>query len=167
MSFASHFLTCLGHQIHNWLEIRINTPVFWSLSIICPYQCPPLQVLASAQGARVNSNNELAALNERMQEYVMEVDKERKRSFSRPSEPQNVDATQPVFRNSQKMIEAVMHSAAGGKVHLIMVIEFFPTIFISLAQLLLVLLGCSLYFSSLGTNHQTRISFKTFLQFER
>lgn len=58
-----------------------------------------------------------------MQEYVMQVDKERKQSFNRPSESQNVDATQPVYRNSQKVIEAVMHSAAGGKVHLIMAIH--------------------------------------------
>lgn len=48
----------------------------------------------------------------------MQVDQERKRSFSKPSESQNVDAFQPAFRNSQKVIEAVMHSAAGGKVHL-------------------------------------------------
>lgn len=77
-----------------------------------------MQVLASAQEAKQNANNELSALDERMQDYVKQVDQERKRSVVRPNETPKVDPIQPVFRSSQKVIEAVMHSAAGGKVYI-------------------------------------------------
>lgn len=77
------------------------------------------QVLASAQQAKQNSNHELSDLDERMQDYVRQVDQDRKRSFDRPKESPKLDAIQPVFRSSQKVIEAVMHSAAGGKVQTI------------------------------------------------
>lgn len=77
------------------------------------------QVLASAQEARQNSNHEVSALDVRMQDYLKQVDQERKRSFGRPNESPNLDSIQPVPRSSQKVIEAVMHSAAGGKVQII------------------------------------------------
>ncbi|KAH6833386.1 ARF GTPase-activating protein [Perilla frutescens var. hirtella] len=78
------------------------------------------QVLACAQEARQNSNHDVSALDVRMQEYLKQVDQERKRSFGRPIESPILDSIQPaVFRSSQKVIEAVMHSAAGGKVQTI------------------------------------------------
>ncbi|XP_057791482.1 ADP-ribosylation factor GTPase-activating protein AGD3-like [Salvia miltiorrhiza] len=77
------------------------------------------KVLASAQEARENSNHEISTLNERMQDYIRQVDEEGRRSFCRPKESPNVDAIQPVFRSSQKVIEAVMHASAGGKVQTI------------------------------------------------
>ncbi|XP_047944708.1 ADP-ribosylation factor GTPase-activating protein AGD3-like [Salvia hispanica] len=73
------------------------------------------QVLASAQEARENSNHEISNLNERMQDYIKQVDEAGKK----PTESPRVDATQPVFRSSQKVIEEVMHAAAGGKVQTI------------------------------------------------
>ncbi|XP_042002092.1 ADP-ribosylation factor GTPase-activating protein AGD3-like [Salvia splendens] len=77
------------------------------------------QVLASAQEARENSNHEISNLNERMQDYIKQVDEAGKKSVCRPTESSRVDATQPVFRSSQKVIEEVMHAAAGGKVQTI------------------------------------------------
>ncbi|XP_041996679.1 ADP-ribosylation factor GTPase-activating protein AGD3-like [Salvia splendens] len=73
------------------------------------------QVLASAQEARENSNHEISNLNERMQDYIKQVDQAGKK----PTESPRVDAIQPVFRSSQKVIEEVMHAAAGGKVQTI------------------------------------------------
>lgn len=75
-----------------------------------------MQVLAYAQHARQNSNYELAALNEQMQDYKRKVDQESRRSFNGPHGYPNVDALQPFSRSSNKMIEAVMHSGAEGKV---------------------------------------------------
>ncbi|KAI3455148.1 hypothetical protein Pfo_011811 [Paulownia fortunei] len=77
------------------------------------------QVLAYAQQARQNSNYEQSALNERMQEYKRQVDQESRRSFSGPHGSPNGDAIQPFPRSSHKLIEAVMHSAAEGKVQTI------------------------------------------------
>lgn len=74
--------------------------------------------MAYAQQARQNSNHEQSALNERMQEYMRQVDQENRRSFGGPNDSPNGDAILPFPRNSHKLIEAVMHSAAEGKVHL-------------------------------------------------
>ncbi|GFP82623.1 ADP-ribosylation factor GTPase-activating protein agd3 [Phtheirospermum japonicum] len=71
------------------------------------------QVLAYAQQARQNSNYEQSALNERMQEYIRQVDQESRRSFSGSHGSPNRDAMQPFPRGSHKLIEAVMHSAEG------------------------------------------------------
>lgn len=72
-----------------------------------------LQVLAYSQKARETSMYEQAALNERMQEYKRKIDQERRSSFNGST---NGDVTQPFSRSSHKLIEAVMQSAAEGKV---------------------------------------------------
>ncbi|KAL7139720.1 hypothetical protein ABFS83_09G072500 [Erythranthe nasuta] len=77
------------------------------------------QVLAYAQQARQNSNYEQSSLNERMQEYMRQVDQESRRSFNGPQSSANGDAIQSYPRSSHKLIEAVMHSAAEGKVQTI------------------------------------------------
>ncbi|KAK4350121.1 hypothetical protein RND71_029434 [Anisodus tanguticus] len=74
------------------------------------------QVLAYSQKARESSLYEQAALNERMQEYKKKIDQERRRSFN--GSP-NGDVTQPFSRSSHKLIEAIMQSAAEGKVQTI------------------------------------------------
>ncbi|KAK6147981.1 hypothetical protein DH2020_018893 [Rehmannia glutinosa] len=75
------------------------------------------QVLAYAQQARQHSNYEQSALNERMQEYIRQVEQDSRRSFSGShGSPNGGDAKQPFPRSSHKLIEAVMHSGAEGKV---------------------------------------------------
>ncbi|KAL6584560.1 ADP-ribosylation factor GTPase-activating protein agd3 [Orobanche minor] len=77
------------------------------------------QVLAYAQQARQNSNYEQSSLNERMQEYIRQVDQESRRSFSGSHASPNRDGIHPYPRASHKLIEAVMHSAVEGKVQTI------------------------------------------------
>ncbi|KAL6497165.1 ADP-ribosylation factor GTPase-activating protein agd3 [Orobanche gracilis] len=77
------------------------------------------QVLAYAQQARQNSNYEQSSLNERMQEYIRQVDQESRRSFSGYHASPNRDSIHPYPRASHKLIEAVMHSAVEGKVQTI------------------------------------------------
>ncbi|XP_047322736.1 ADP-ribosylation factor GTPase-activating protein AGD3 isoform X2 [Impatiens glandulifera] len=74
------------------------------------------QVLTYAQQSRERSNYEQAALNERMQEYKRQVDRESK--WSSNGSPIG-NGLQAVGRSSHKMIEAVMQSAAKGKVQTI------------------------------------------------
>lgn len=76
-----------------------------------------LQVLTYAQQSRERSNYEQAALSERMQEYKRQVDRESRWSSSGSNESPNGDGIQAIGRSSHKMIEAVMQSAAKGKVH--------------------------------------------------
>ncbi|KAE9618629.1 putative Arf GTPase activating protein [Lupinus albus] len=76
------------------------------------------QVLTYAQQSRERSNYEHAALNEKMLEYKRKIDRER--WFSNGSTgPPNGDRIQAISRSSHKMIEAVMQSAAKGKVQTI------------------------------------------------
>lgn len=75
-----------------------------------------LQVLTYAQQSRERSNYEMAALSERMQEYKRQVDRESKWSSNGSSGSPNGDGIQAIGRSSHKMIEAVMQSAAKGKV---------------------------------------------------
>lgn len=72
-----------------------------------------LQVLTYARQSRERSNYEQAALNERMQEYKRQVARESR--WSSNGSP-NGDGIQAIGRSSHKMIEAVMQSAAKGKV---------------------------------------------------
>lgn len=75
-----------------------------------------LQVLTYAQQSRERSNYEKAALNEKMQEYKRQVDRE-SRWFSNGSNGSpNGDGIQAIGRSSHKQIEAVMQSASRGKV---------------------------------------------------
>ncbi|KAL6559644.1 ADP-ribosylation factor GTPase-activating protein agd3 [Orobanche gracilis] len=73
------------------------------------------QVLAYAQQARQNSNYEQSSLNERMQEYIRQVDQDSRRSFSGSNASPNRDGIHRYPRDSHKLIEAVMHSAVEGK----------------------------------------------------
>ncbi|KAL8249971.1 hypothetical protein R6Q59_006839 [Mikania micrantha] len=74
------------------------------------------QVLTYAQQSRERSNYEQAALNERMQEYKRQIDRESR--WSSNGSP-NGDGIQAIGRSSHKMIEAVMQSASKGKVQTI------------------------------------------------
>ncbi|XP_016563060.2 ADP-ribosylation factor GTPase-activating protein AGD3 isoform X1 [Capsicum annuum] len=74
------------------------------------------QVLAYSQKARESSMYEQAALSERMQEYKMKIEQDRRYSFNGST---NGDVTHPFSRSSHKLIEAVMQSAAEGKVQTI------------------------------------------------
>ncbi|XP_042502542.1 ADP-ribosylation factor GTPase-activating protein AGD3-like [Macadamia integrifolia] len=80
------------------------------------------QVLTYAQQSRERSNYEQAALTERMQEYKRQIDRESRwssnGSHGSPNGP-NGDGIQSIGRSSHKMIEAVMQSAAKGKVQTI------------------------------------------------
>ncbi|XP_009610098.1 ADP-ribosylation factor GTPase-activating protein AGD3 isoform X1 [Nicotiana tabacum] len=77
------------------------------------------QVLTYAQQSRERSNYEKAALNEKMQEYKRQVDRE-SRWFSNGSNGSpNGDGIQAIGRSSHKQIEAVMQSASRGKVQTI------------------------------------------------
>ncbi|XP_022764147.1 ADP-ribosylation factor GTPase-activating protein AGD3-like isoform X1 [Durio zibethinus] len=77
------------------------------------------QVLTYARQSRERSNYEKAALNERMQEYKRQVDRESRWSSNGSNGSPNGDGIQAIGRSSHKMIEAVMQSAAKGKVQTI------------------------------------------------
>lgn len=77
------------------------------------------QVLTYAQQSRERSNYEQAALNERMQEYKRQIDRESRWSSNGSNGSPNGDGIQAIGRSSHKMIEAVMQSAAKGKVETI------------------------------------------------
>ncbi|KAF3430911.1 hypothetical protein FNV43_RR25641 [Rhamnella rubrinervis] len=77
------------------------------------------QVLTYAQQSRERSNYEQAALSERMQEYKRQVDRESRWSSNGSNGSPNGDGIQAIGRSSHKMIEAVMQSAARGKVQTI------------------------------------------------
>ncbi|CAL1355205.1 unnamed protein product [Linum trigynum] len=77
------------------------------------------QVLTYAQQSRERSNYEQAALNERMQDYKRQVDRESRSSSNGSNGSPNGDGIQAIGRSSHKMIEAVMQSAARGKVQTI------------------------------------------------
>lgn len=76
------------------------------------------QVLAYAQQSRERSNYDQAALIERMQEFKRQIDRESRWSPSVPTHSPSAlgDGIQAIGRSSHKMIEAVMQSAAAGKV---------------------------------------------------
>ncbi|KAF3327641.1 ADP-ribosylation factor GTPase-activating protein AGD3 isoform X1 [Carex littledalei] len=79
------------------------------------------QVLAYAQQSRERSNYDQAALIERMQEFKRQIDRESRWSPSVPTHSPSAlgDGIQAIGRSSHKMIEAVMQSAAAGKVQTI------------------------------------------------
>ncbi|KAK4486212.1 hypothetical protein RD792_008882 [Penstemon davidsonii] len=76
-------------------------------------------VLAYAQQARQHSKYEQSALNERMHEYLRQVDNESRQSFNGPNGSPSRDVIQPYPRTSHKLIEAVMNSTSDGKVQTI------------------------------------------------
>ncbi|CAN6983644.1 unnamed protein product, partial [Brassica oleracea var. botrytis] len=73
------------------------------------------QVLSYAHQSRECTNYEMASLNERMQEYKRQVDRETRNLNGSPTG----DGMRHNSRSSQKVIEAVMQSAAKGKVQTI------------------------------------------------
>ncbi|XP_010555882.1 PREDICTED: ADP-ribosylation factor GTPase-activating protein AGD3-like isoform X2 [Tarenaya hassleriana] len=77
------------------------------------------QVLTYTQQSRERSNYEQAALNEKMQEYKRQIDRESRWCSNSSSGSPNGDGIQTIGRSSHKMIEAVMQSAAKGKVQTI------------------------------------------------
>ncbi|CAL9053670.1 unnamed protein product [Musa banksii] len=77
------------------------------------------QVLTYAQQSRERSNYEQAALTERMQEFKRQIDRESRWSANESHDSPNGDGIQAIGRSSHKMIEAVMQSAAKGKVQTI------------------------------------------------
>ncbi|XP_044501810.1 ADP-ribosylation factor GTPase-activating protein AGD1-like isoform X2 [Mangifera indica] len=78
------------------------------------------QVLAYAQKSRESSNYEQESLHRRMQEYIRQIDRESKKSLNGSNgSPKGDRKTRPFPRNSNKVIEAVMQSAAKGKVQTI------------------------------------------------
>nr|GMD74066.1 ADP-ribosylation factor GTPase-activating protein AGD3 isoform X1 [Ipomoea batatas] len=77
------------------------------------------QVLTYARQSRERSNYEQAALNEKMQEYKRQIDRESRWSSSGSNGSPNGDGIQAIGRSSHKEIEAVMQSAAKGKVETI------------------------------------------------
>ncbi|KAE8711868.1 ADP-ribosylation factor GTPase-activating protein AGD1 [Hibiscus syriacus] len=76
------------------------------------------QVLDYAQKSRECSNYEQESLSERMQEHIRQID-QGKLSLTGYTGPSVADGMQPYTRGSQKVIEAVMQSAANGKVQTI------------------------------------------------
>ncbi|MQL96056.1 hypothetical protein Taro_028720 [Colocasia esculenta] len=77
------------------------------------------QVLAYAQQSRERSNYEQADLAERMQEFKRQIDRESRWSSNGSHGSPNGDGIQSIGRSSHKTIEAVMQSAAKGKVQTI------------------------------------------------
>ncbi|XP_074295719.1 ADP-ribosylation factor GTPase-activating protein AGD3 isoform X1 [Silene latifolia] len=77
------------------------------------------QVLTYAQQSRERSNYEQAALNERMQEYKRQIDRESRWCSNGSNDSPNGDGMQAIGRSSHKTIDAVMQSAAKGKVQTI------------------------------------------------
>ncbi|KAE8705223.1 ADP-ribosylation factor GTPase-activating protein AGD1 [Hibiscus syriacus] len=76
------------------------------------------QVLDYAQKSRECSNYEQESLSERMQEHIRQIE-QGKLSLTGYTSPSVADGMQPYTRGSQKIIEAVMQSAANGKVQTI------------------------------------------------
>ncbi|KAA8540623.1 hypothetical protein F0562_024458 [Nyssa sinensis] len=77
------------------------------------------QVSAYVQQSRESSNYEQEDLNERMQEYKKQVDRESRQSLNGSYGSPKEDAIQPFARSSHKLIEAVMQSSVEGKVQTI------------------------------------------------
>ncbi|KAI5329439.1 hypothetical protein L3X38_028836 [Prunus dulcis] len=77
------------------------------------------QVLAYAQQTRESCNQEQVSLNERIQEYKRQIDRQSNQSLSGVQSSPNGDGVQPFSRKSHKVIEEVMQSAAKGKIQTI------------------------------------------------
>ncbi|XP_051122073.1 ADP-ribosylation factor GTPase-activating protein AGD3-like isoform X2 [Andrographis paniculata] len=77
------------------------------------------QVSTYAKQSKERSNYELAALSERMQEYKRQINREIRWSSNGSNGSPNRDGMQAIGRSSHKMIQAVMQSAANGKVQTI------------------------------------------------
>lgn len=83
-----------------------------------------MKVLAYAQQSRERSSYEQAALIERMQEFKRQIDRESRWSANGSNDSPNGDGIQAIGRSSHKMIEAVMQTAAKGKVTYLIMFHF-------------------------------------------
>ncbi|KAJ9676513.1 hypothetical protein PVL29_021839 [Vitis rotundifolia] len=90
-----------GYELLNQMEPYIN------------------QVLGYAQQSRESSNYEQASLIEKMQDYIRQIDHKSKQALDGSYACPNDVGMQPFNRKSHKEIEAVMQSAAKGKVQTI------------------------------------------------
>lgn len=127
-------------------------------------------MLAYAQQTRESCNQEQVSLNERIQEYKRQIDRQSNQSLSGVQSSPNGDGVQSFSRKSHKVIEEVMQSAAKGKVLAVADMNFplsflhdFPT-----ETKLYKFLSCIIAMNIFSdTNYSARISLKTFLQFKR
>lgn len=128
-SYISHLKYCLVvvYYWNSWLNVV-------------------LQVLTYAQQSRERSNYEQAALNEKMQEYKRQVDRESKWSSNGTNGSPNGDGIQAIGRSSHKMIEAVMQSAAKGKVYIYSYIKKLLSIRLFFFQITFLHLCSSLFY---------------------
>lgn len=101
---SSHVIQCVenAETVRFWKTIYTST--------LCS------QVLTYAQQSRERSNYEQAALNEKMQEYKRQIDQKSRWGSNGSNGSPNGDGIQAIGRSSHKMIDAVMQSAARGKV---------------------------------------------------
>lgn len=127
------------------------------------------QVLTYAQQSRERSNYEQAALNERMQEYKRQIDRESRCSSNGSNRSPNGDGIQAIGRSSHKMIEAVMQSAAKGKVNNDICSFVFDCsiCFLFICWLLIPCLDAYEAILITGSNYSARLFIKTFFKFER
>lgn len=105
-----------------------------------------------------------------MQEHIRQIDRESKQ-LSNAGLPA-ADGMQPFTRGSQKVIEAVMESAAKGKVMSFCMVlldnlylSFNLNDFVFLKEFLCISFFYTTFYS--GSNHTTRLSFKTFFKPKR
>ena len=125
-----------------------------------------LQVLAYTQKARESYNEEQISLCERMLEYKKHVHHESMLSLNGPyGSPCRDGPVHPFSRISDKVADAVTESAENGKVFKdIMMLHTFTSFYIVFIYESYLLISPSAL--HLGSNHSTRISFKTVLKFE-
>lgn len=118
--------TCLDNKLARSCQIFCNLKLssrrfflsLWFLIcvLILVFNLKHVKVLTYAQQSRERSNYDQAALAERMQEYKRQIDRESRWSSNGAHGSPNGDGIQAIGRSSHKMIEAVMQSAAKGKV---------------------------------------------------
>lgn len=77
-----------------------------------------LQVLAYTEQSKLNSNQELTSLDEKMQEYKKQIDLQSRQSVNGSYETLGGPCPQPLSNSYDKKIDEVMQSSADGKVSL-------------------------------------------------
>lgn len=77
------------------------------------------QVLAYTDQSKLNSDQELTSLNEKMQEYKKQIDQQSRQSVNGSYETLGGPCPQPLSNSYDKKIDEVMQSSADGKVQII------------------------------------------------
>ena len=109
-----------------------------------------------AKQSRERSNYEQAALDEKMQEFKRQVDRESRFGSNGSNGSPNGDGIQAIGRSSHKMIDAVMQSAARGKVDKFFCTYMNENIFKRVLLTLLWFFRCKQYVKVISLNvHQT------------